>query len=149
MLTEDLQVIVGKFTFRIKPGCLYAEPGVWVGWDEAAGVARIGLTDFRQQTAGDVAFVELPEPGVRVAAGDDVASIETIKVDMAVPSPLSGTVTAVNPALGAAPELINQDPYGAGWLVELTPDAWPPAGLLDAAAYRDLVQAQAAEEADR
>ena len=110
-------------------------------------VARVGLTDFRQQASGDVAFVDLPAVGDTVAAGGDLANIETIKVDLVVPAPLDGTVVAVNEALGDAPELINQQPYGDGWLVELTPAAWPAPGLLDAAAYLAVMQAQAEAEA--
>ena len=85
----------------------------------------------------------------RVAAGEDLANIETIKVDLAVPAPLAGEVMAVNEALDDAPELINQDPYGAGWLVELKPAIWPAPGLLDAAAYLAVMTAQAEAEADK
>ena len=110
----------------------------WLAW---------GLTDFRQQSSGDVVFVELPAAGTRLAAGDDLANIETIKVDMAVPSPAAGEVAAVNEALDDAPELINQDPYGAGWLVALKPAIWPAPGLMDAEAYLALMTAQAEEAA--
>ena len=72
-----------------------------------------------------------------------LASIETVKVDLAVPAPFDGVVAGVNAALQDEPELINQDPYGAGWLVELRPAAWPVAGLLDAEAYLAVMQAQA------
>jgi glycine cleavage system H protein len=148
MTDEFLQVTVGKFIFRVKPGCLYSEAGVWAASDGATGAVRVGLTDFRQQSSGDVVFVELPEPGIRTVGGDDLASIETIKVDLAVPAPLAGEVTAVNEALIEAPELINQDPYGAGWLVALKPMVWPAPGLMDAEAYLALMTIQA-EEASR
>jgi glycine cleavage system H protein len=147
MPDDFLQVTVGKFIFRVKPGCLYTEAGVWAVLDDASGVARVGLTDFRQQSSGDVVFVELPAAGTRLAAGEDLANIETIKVDLAVPSPAAGEVTAVNEALADAPELINQDPYGAGWLVALKPAIWPAPGLLDAEAYLALMTAQAEEAA--
>jgi glycine cleavage system H protein len=147
-MPEDfLQVTVGKFIFRVKPGCLYTESGVWAVLDDASGVARVGLTDFRQQSSGDVVFVELPATGTRLAAGDDLVNIETIKVDLAVPAPAAGEVVAVNEALADAPELINQDPYGAGWLVALKPVIWPTAGLIDAEAYLALMTAQAEEAA--
>ena len=77
----------------------------------------------------------------------DLANVETIKVDMAVPSPAAGEVIAVNEALADAPELINQDPYGTGWLVELKPCAWPAPGFIDAEAYLALMTAQAEETA--
>jgi glycine cleavage system H protein len=148
MSAEFSQVMVDKFVFRVKLSCFYTETGVWVALDAATGVARVGLTDFRQQTSGDVVFVALPEPGVHLVAGGDLASIETIKVDLAVPAPCEAVVLAANAALNDAPELINQDPYGAGWLVELQPVAWPAPGLLDAASYLALMTAQA-EEASR
>ena len=89
-----------------------------------------------------------PRSGTRLAAGDDLANIETIKVDLAVPAPSAGEVVAVNEALADAPELINQDPYGAGWLVELKPAVWPAPGLLDAEAYLAVMTAQAEEAAE-
>jgi glycine cleavage system H protein len=145
MEPEYLEVTIDKFVFRVKTGWLYDEAGVWIAMDRTTGIARVGLTDFRQQTSGDVVFVELPEPGIHVVAGDDLASIETIKVDLAVPAPLAGKVTGVNEALIDAPELINQDSYGAGWLVELKPATWPAPGLMDAEAYLALMTTQAEE----
>jgi glycine cleavage system H protein len=147
MSVEFLQVTVGKFIFRVKPGCLYTEAGLWTALDDATGLVRVGLTDFRQQSSGDVVFVELPEPGIHVVAGDDLASLETIKVDLTVPAPVAGEVTGVNEALIEAPELINQEPYGAGWLVALKPVIWPAPGLIDAEAYLALMTAQAEEAA--
>jgi glycine cleavage system H protein len=145
MPDKFLQVSVGKFIFRVKPDCLYTEAGLWAALDDATGLARVGLTDFRQQSSGDVVFVDLPAVGMRLAAGDDLANIETIKVDLAVPAPAAGQVVAVNAALTDAPELINQDPYGAGWLVALRPAIWPGPGLIDAEAYLALMTAQAEE----
>ena len=147
MSDELLQVTIGKFIFRVKPGCMYTEAGVWAALDDATGLVRVGLTDFRQQSSGDVVFVELPATGTRLAAGEDLANIETIKVDMAVPSPAAGEVTTVNEALDDAPERINQDPYGAGWLAVLRPAIWPAPGLIDAEAYLALMTAQAEEAA--
>lgn len=147
MSTEYLETTVDKFIFRVKVGYLYSEAGVWAAYDAAAGTARVGLSDFRQQASGDVAFVELPEVGSQVEAGGDLANIETIKVDLTVPAPFGGEVVAVNAALGDTPELINQSPYGDGWLVELKPATWPVESLLDAAAYLAVMQAQAEAEA--
>ncbi len=147
MSSEYLETTVDKFIFRVKVGYLYSEAGVWAAYDPAQGTARVGLTDFRQQASGDVAFANLPAVGSQIATGDDLASIETIKVDLALPAPFDGVVVAVNEALGDAPELINQAPYGDGWLVELKPDRWPVADLLDAPAYLAVMQAQAEAEA--
>jgi glycine cleavage system H protein len=145
--SEYLETTVDKFIFRVKAGYLYSEAGVWIAYDAANNTARVGLSDYRQQASGDVAFVELPSPGSQVTAGGDLASIETIKVDLAVPAPFAGEVVTVNEALDESPELINQEPYGAGWLVELKPERWPVEGLLDAPAYLAVVQAQAEAEA--
>jgi glycine cleavage system H protein len=145
---EYRQVTVGKFIFRVREGYLYTETGVWVSWDARTGLARVGLSDFRQQSSGDAAFVELPAAGQTVRAGADLANVETVKVDLAVPAPFDATVAGTNEALAGAPEWINQDPYGAGWLVELKPAAWPAAGLLAAGAYLAVMTAQA-EEANK
>ena len=129
------------------PGYLYSEAGVWAATDETQQIVRLGLSDYRQQSSGDVAFFNAPATGRRVSQGDELASIETVKVDLEVPSPLTGEIVAANEALEDTPELINQDPYGRGWLVELRPDQWPPAGLLDAAQYLAVMTAQAEAEA--
>jgi glycine cleavage system H protein len=144
---EYLELSVDKFIFRVRSGYVYSEAGVWVDYNPARGVARTGLTDFRQQSNGDVAFVELPEVGMKVAAGDDLVNIETIKVDLTVPAPVEGEVVGVNEALSEAPELVNQQPYGEGWLVELKPAKWPAPHLLDAQAYLALIEEQAEAEA--
>jgi glycine cleavage system H protein len=143
--SEFLQVTVGKFIFRVPEACLFTEAGLWVSRDAGTGLARIGLSDFRQQSSGDVAFVELPAVGKAVKSGEELASVETVKVDLEVPAPFDAAVVATNAALADAPELINQDPYGAGWLVELKPAAWPAAGLLHAQAYLEVMTAQAEE----
>ena len=148
MGSEYRQVTIGKFIFRVKEDCLYTEAGVWVTPPAAAGTVRVGLSDFRQQSSGDAAFVELPDAGQVVRGGDDLVNVETVKVDLAVLAPFDAAVTAVNEALSETPELINQDPYGAGWLVELKPDAWPAPGLLAADAYLAVMTAQA-EKASR
>lgn len=142
-MTEYLQTTVDKFTFRVRVGYRYSEEGVWVAYHPESGTARIGLTDYRQQSSGDVAFVGLPDEGTQLRPGDEAARVETIKVDLAVPAPFAGVVAGVNTALQDAPELINQEPYDGGWLVELRPAAWPAAGLLEAEAYLAVMQAQA------
>lgn len=148
-MAEYLETTVDKFIFRVRTGYLYSEAGVWVDYDATRSVARLGLTDFRQQASGDVAFVELPQAGAALEAGGDLANIETIKVDLVVPAPFAGEVVAVNEELTDAPELINQKPYQDGWLVELRPSAWPAASLLDAPAYLSVMQAQAEAEANQ
>ena len=142
-----LETRVDKFIFRVHPDYLYDEMGIWAAMDEGSGIARLGLSDFRQQSSGDVAFVSLPPVGKQVIAGKELSTVETIKVDLEVPAPFDGEIVAVNQALEDAPELINQDPYGQGWLVDVRPAAWPVAGLLDAPAYLAVMTAQAEAEA--
>jgi len=104
------------------------------------GCWRVGITDYAQDSLGDVVFVEPPAVGSAVGAGDTCGEIESTKSVSEVYSPVSGTVTAVNPALTDDPALLNSDPYGEGWIYELRPDdPTAVAGLLDAAAYRALI----------
>jgi glycine cleavage system H protein len=147
MSQDYLETTVDKFIFRVKVGNLYSESGVWVELNEASGVARLGLSDYTQQSSGDVAFVSLPEPGSVVQAGRELATVETIKVDLEVQAPFDGEIVAANEALEDAPEMINQDPYGRGWLVAVRPARWPVAGLLDAGQYLAVMTAQAVAEA--
>jgi len=116
----------------------YSREHEWVRVE--GNVARIGITDFAQESLGDVVFVQLPDPGLDVVAGASAAEIESTKSVSDVYVPVSGVVERVNEALVDAPELVNQDPYGAGWLLEVS--LAEPAeleALLDATAYRELV----------
>jgi glycine cleavage system H protein len=103
--------------------------------------ARIGITDFAQDQLGDVVYVELPAAGANVLAHASVAEVESTKSVSEIYSPVTGTVVEVNEALGDAPELVNTEPYGAGWIfvVEMA-DPAEVDSLLDAAAYRALVE---------
>lgn len=146
-MTEFLDVTVDKFTFRVATDRWYNAEGVWALPDD--GGVRLGMSDYAQQSAGDVAFASVRSVGALVGVGDDVADIETVKVNLGLPSPVGGEIVATNDALNDTPELINSDPYGAGWLARLTVGDWAAArgSLLDAAQYRDLVQRQAEQEA--
>jgi glycine cleavage system H protein len=110
--------------------------------------ARIGLSDFLQQRSGDVAFAEVKPVGTQLTQGDEVAVIETIKVDISLSSPLSGKVVEVNSSMETAPEAINQDPYGAGWLAVVEVDNWEVdrTGLLDGGAYFAKMRVEAEVE---
>jgi len=121
------------------PGELrYSAEHEWVRVEGAH--ARIGITDFAQESLGDVVFVQLPDAGLEVVAGASVAEIESTKSVSDVYVPVSGVVHQVNEALVESPELVNQDPYGLGWIVEVTlADATELETLLDADAYRELV----------
>ncbi len=113
-MTDYLETTVDKFIFRVATDRLYNEEGVWA--QEEGGQVRIGLSDFLQQRSGDVAFAEVKPESTELNFGEEVAVIETIKVDIGLSSPVSGIVVEVNPVMEDAPEAINQDPYGEGWL---------------------------------
>ena len=149
MPEEILELTVDKFTFRVPKGLYYTDAGVWVRLE--GEVARLGLSDFAQQRSGDVAFAEVKPVGTALKPGDEFAAVETIKVDIGLPSPVSGVLVEVNPALEDAPERINEAPYGAGWLARVKLTAWDTdqAQLLDADAYYALIKEQAEEEAKK
>lgn len=117
----------------------YTSDHEWVAL-ASDGTARVGITAFAQNALGDVVYVSLPAVGAAVSAGDACGEVESTKSVSDVYSPLDGVVTSVNVTLDSAPELVNTDPYGDGWLFELRPaDADAVAGLLDAAAYEESV----------
>jgi glycine cleavage system H protein len=125
----------------------YTEQHEWAllqpGGGEGA-VVRVGITDHAQDALGDIVFVQLPEVGAEVAPGAPMGEVESTKSVSDVYAPVTGVVTAVNEALANAPETINADPYGAGWLVEISVagnGGDPTAELMDAAAYQALVEA--------
>jgi glycine cleavage system H protein len=107
---------------------------------DAEGSVRIGITDFAQDALGDIVFASLPEVGTDVEAGSAVGELESTKSVSDIYAPVSGTVVARNDALESSPELVNSDPYGEGWLFEVTPsDASAVEQLMDAAAYQASV----------
>jgi len=104
---------------------------------ETEGSVRIGITHYAQDALGDIVYVSLPEVGETVAGGSTCGELESTKSVSDVYAPLSGEVVAVNDALTNTPELVNNDPYGGGWLFEVVPtDAGAVDGLMDAATYR-------------
>ncbi len=117
----------------------YTSEHEWVAPGEPA--PTVGITDFAQDALGDIVYVQLPEIGAVVAAGDPLGEIESTKSVSEIYAPFAGTVVARNEALLETPELINSDPHGEGWLVRLQPaDADALDGLLDAAAYQKLTE---------
>ena len=103
--------------------------------------ARVGITDYAQDALGDIVFVQLPDPGAAVTAGAAFSEVESTKSVSDVYAPVTGTVVEVNAELSDAPQRLNDDPYGEGWLcvIEIT-DASTLGELLDAAAYRKLIE---------
>lgn len=117
----------------------YTSEHEWVA--SGAEAYRIGVTDFAQHALGDVVFVQLPEQGSVVAAGEPLGEVESTKSVSEIYAPVSGTVVAVNGDLVDRPELVNSDPYGEGWLVEIAPSAEVDDNrLLVASAYHELIK---------
>jgi glycine cleavage system H protein len=102
---------------------------------------RIGITDYAQDALGDVVFVQLPEPGTAVSSGDSFSEVESTKSVSDIYAPVTGTVVEVNSELVDAPQRLNEDPYGEGWICVIeVADGASLDGLLDAAAYRKLTE---------
>ena len=116
----------------------YTEDHEWAR-ETADGVVRVGITDYAQRQLGDVVLVELPAVGDTVAAGDSCGTVESTKSVSEIYPPVAGEVVAVNDALTDEPELVNQEPYGGGWMFDLRPvEPGQLDGLLDAPAYDRL-----------
>jgi glycine cleavage system H protein len=121
---------------QVPDGLSYTNQHEWV--KITGDVARIGITDYAQDALGDVVFVGVPSVGTKVMADQSFTEVESTKSVSDIYAPVSGVISAVNSSLADQPELLNKDPYGAGWICEITVDGTLPT-LLDAAAYRQLV----------
>lgn len=126
------------------PGELkYTKSHEWVKTN-ADGTVTVGITEHAQDLLGDMVYVEVPEAGTEVKAGQDCAVVESVKAASDVYSPIGGEVTEANESLGDVPETVNQDPYGEGWLFKLRPaNQQDVDALMDAAAYQKLVESEA------
>ena len=143
-----LETTVDKFIFRVATDRLYSSDGIWVLEQDGGKRVRLGVTDYQQQRNGDVAFVHLHDVGTSLAINDEFAEVETIKATVSLPSPVAGSMVGINGELELTPELVNQEPYGKGWLAELETTNWPTdrAKLLDAETYLSVMRSQAEEE---
>jgi glycine cleavage system H protein len=141
-----LEATVNKFIFRIPETLRFSDPGIWV--EVRGSRARLGLSDFAQQVNGDIAFANVAPAGTALTVGDEFASIETVKVNVGLASPVAGRILEINPLLQDAPEIINQDPYGKGWIVVIELLDWEAnqTALLDAPDYLKRVVEQARTE---
>jgi glycine cleavage system H protein len=118
----------------------YTDKHEWV--TAGSGRVRVGITDFAQDALGDIVYVDLPEAGTEVSAGDAFGEVESTKSASEIYAPVTGTVVARNEQLKDRPELVNSDPYGAGWLIEIElSGAGYPDDLLDAAGYAAVTAA--------
>ena len=145
-MSDFLETTVDKFTFKVAVDRSYSAEGLWVQVD--GNRLKVGLSDFLQQRSGDVAFADVKPEGTHLNTGDEIVSIETIKVNLSLASPVAGEIAEVNPAMATASEAINQDPYGAGWLAVIEASDWEAdrLQLLDAQAYFAQMKVEAERE---
>jgi glycine cleavage system H protein len=126
-------------SFDVPDDCRYLETHEWVRTGD--GTARVGISEFAQDELGDIVFVDLPEVGDRIEQGESFGVIESIKAVSDLYAPVSGEVVDANDELETAPELVNDDPFGDGWLVAVElDDEGALDDLLDAAAYREQIE---------
>ncbi len=119
----------------------YTKDHEWVRLD-ADGVATIGITDYAQHELGDIVFIRVDDPGTHVDAEASFGEVEAVKTVSELFAPIAGTVEAVNEALNDAPDTVNRDPYGEGWMVKIRPDSVEEVDrLLLASAYREMIGA--------
>jgi len=137
-----------KFALRVPKGYWYAGYDTWVRVRD--GDALIGVTDFFQTKLGDILYVD-PVQADEIEQDDVLATLESVKAAVDITAPASGDVIEINPALTDRPELVNQDPYGEGWIVRLRLTDWEDdqAMLLPAEAYFKLMQEKVAKELER
>jgi glycine cleavage system H protein len=143
-----LEYKIDKFIFRVADDRYYTDDGLWVKPEN--NYVRIGISDYLQQRSGDVAFVELKPIGTHLAVGEELSVIETIKVNISLASPVPGEVIEVNPILEVSPEVINQDPYGNGWLAVIEPEEGKSniKQLLGPQSYLSKIKLDAEQEAN-
>lgn len=145
-MAEFLEAAYDKFVFKVKVGYLYNADDFWAKVESRS--ALVGVTDFLQKVKGDVAFLETAEVGTAVRQGQEIGKIETIKATLGIVSPVSGEIVEVNPDLDSSPFLINEDPFGAGWIyrIELTDIELEKGGLLQAEDYFETMKEKIARE---
>ncbi|HWL17958.1 MAG TPA: glycine cleavage system protein GcvH [Opitutus sp.] len=120
---------------NIPAGLRYAKSHEWLKL-ESDGTAKVGITDYAQNSLGDITYVQLPKVGATLTAGQTFGVVESVKAASDLYAPVAGTVVAVNPALDAAPETLNRDPYAEGWMLQIKVSNPAEAdALLDASAY--------------
>jgi glycine cleavage system H protein len=145
-MLDFLEFQVDKFIFKVASDRLYSDEGMWVKLEDP--YIRVGISDYLQQRSGDVAFAEIKPEGTVLAIGDELAVIETIKVNISLTSPVEGRVIEVNPEMETSPDVINQDPYGTGWMavIDLTGMGNNLKHLLDAQTYYSQIKREAEQE---
>lgn len=125
----------------------YTSEHEWLRVTDEGEVVRVGITHYAQEALGDIVYVSLPAEGERVDSGQVIGEVESTKSVSEIYAPLTGVVTARNEALDDQPDLVNSDPYGEGWMLDIGPAdssalATAQASLMDAAAYREMAEAE-------
>jgi glycine cleavage system H protein len=145
-MTEFLEFTLEKFTFKVAADRTYSKEGVWAKQDGDQVI--LGMSDYLQQRSGDIAFADIVEAGTALVMGEPFADIETIKADLELAGPVSGTVQAVNEKLDFEPEIINQDPYEQGWMAVVLATNWNSerTNLLSPEAYLEQIKIDARHE---
>ncbi len=143
-MDEFFEATQDKFVFKVKTGYFYNREDFWA--DLQGDRATVGVSDFLQKSKGDVAFLETVEPGTIVTQGQEIGKIETIKATFGIISPVTGKVVEVNPELESSAFLINQEPYGAGWIyrIKLSSPDQDQKSLLQANTYFELMKEKVA-----
>jgi len=118
-LAEEIVVEVGKNKYIVKADRRYTETDEWAKLEE--GLIRVGITDYAQKELKDIVGIELPEPGRVVKKGEELGAIDSVKATSPYYAPVSGEIVEVNKALAEKPELLNEDPYGSGWILVIKP----------------------------
>lgn len=148
-MSEFLETTHDKFLFKVKTGILYSKDDFWV--EIQGDQAVIGLSDFLQKVRGDVAFLETADVNTVVRQGEEVGKIETIKATFGIISPVSGTIVEINPEMESSPYLINQEPYGAGWIYRIRLSDWAgdQTSLLQPEPYFELMKEKIIQETEK
>jgi len=143
---DFMEMTYDKFIFRVESSYLYHPDECWV--KRNGDLVTVGITDFFQKTIGDVIFIELPETSTEVTKGDEAGMIETIKVNVTLISPVSGTIKEVNTGLGDNPQWVNSEPCGEGWLFKMAPSDWETdkKELMEARIYFSIMEKKITKE---
>ena len=149
MTEEFLETIADKFIFKVKKGILYSREDCWV--EVKNGRVTVGVTDFLQRLGGDAVFVETRAPGAVIKQAEPMGQMETIKMNMELIAPVSGVIEEVNEILSDNPELINEDPFGQGWIYKVKVERIEEEikNLLTDEVYFELMKRKIAGELDR
>jgi len=118
-LVEDIVIEVGKNKYVVKTDRRYTETDEWAKLEE--GLIRVGITDYAQKELKDIVGIELPEPGRVVRKSEELGAIDSVKATSPYYAPVSGEIVEVNKVLAEKPELLNEDPYGSGWILAIKP----------------------------